>query len=186
MSDKIARIGKKKRLKLERAKQREEEKKNQISVPGWAGAGVTLFGILLILSSLIHIQKLIHEIPLYVHYYSDLPPEWIVARYAFSWFQRLVGILAAVGILARREIARRLGIALGCFTVLTVYWKHPYAAVLLHTQHLDKTLGFLLSWTGTGVTFSSVTPFAVAEEIRVCRKFGYDRTVYRPGRTDVA
>ena len=154
-------MGKKKRLKLERAKQLAEEKKSHVPVPFWAGFGVTVFGALLILSSFVHIQKMIVEGPVYVHYYSYLSPEWIVARYAFSWFQRLVGILAGVGILARKEIGRKLALLIGIFTVLTVYWKHPYEAVKLHTEHLDQKYGYLLAWTRTGVTFSSVTSASV-------------------------
>jgi hypothetical protein len=118
--------------------------------------------VLLLLSSFSHIIKLIGDEALYVRIYSYLSPEWLVTRYAFSWFQRLVGILAGVGILARRELARKIGFVLGGFTILTVYWKHPYAAVLLHNQDLDRRLGHLLSWTGTGVTFAWVTPFSVA------------------------
>jgi hypothetical protein len=155
-------MGKKKRLKLERAKQSANEKKSPIVVPVWASAGVILFGVLLILSSLSHINKLVTEKDLYERYYSYLPAGLLAARYSFSWFQRIIGILAGVGILARKEMARKLAFFIGGFTILTIYWKHPYEAVQFHTQHLDQSLGHLLSWTGTGVTFSGLTPFVVA------------------------
>ncbi|MEI7751265.1 MAG: hypothetical protein WCJ71_04145 [Candidatus Omnitrophota bacterium] len=155
-------MGKKKRLKLERAKQLADEKKTHIPVPFWAVAGVVIFGTLLILSSLVHMHKLAMEKELYEHYYSYLPVGLIGVRYAFSWFQRILGILAGVGLLVRKEIARKLAFFIGGFTILTVYWKHPYEAVRFHTQYLDQQMGHLLSWTGTGVTFSSLTPFAVA------------------------
>lgn len=155
-------MGKKKRLKLEREKQLVDEKKTHIPVPFWAGAGVILFGALLILSSLTHIHKLLAEKGLYEHYYSYLPTRLVAIRYAFSWFQRILGILAGVGILARKEIARKLAFFIGGFTILTVYWKHPYEAVKFHTQYLDQQLGHLLSWTGTGVTFTALTPLVVA------------------------
>jgi hypothetical protein len=155
-------MGRKKRLKLERARQLAEEKKVYIPVPFWAGAWVILFGALLILSSLVHMHKLLVEKGLYERYYSYLPAGLVAVRYSFSWVQRVLGILAGVGLLARKEIARKLAFFIGGFTILTVYWKHPYEAVRLHTQYLDQQLGHLLSWTGTGVTFSGLTPLVVA------------------------
>jgi len=123
--------------------------------------GVTIFGILLILSSIVHMHKLATEEPQYANYYSYLPAWLMVARYYFSWLQRIIGFLVGIGLLAQKEIARKIGIAVGCFTILTIYWKHPYPAVKLHTQYLDKQFGYILAQTGTGVTFSSVTLLAV-------------------------
>lgn len=123
--------------------------------------GVTIFGILLILSSLIHMHKLVVDAHWYVDAYSYLPPWLITARYSFSWLQRIIGILVGVGLLARKEIARKIGVALGCFTILTLYWKHPYPAFKLHSQYLDKNFGYILAQSGTGVTFSSVTLLAI-------------------------
>jgi hypothetical protein len=82
-------------------------------------------------------------------------------RYYFSWLQRIVGFLVGIGLLAQKEAARKVGIAIGCFTILTIYWKHPYPAFKLHTQYLDKHFGYILAPFGAGVTFSSVTLPAV-------------------------
>lgn len=117
--------------------------------------GVTIFAILILVSSCIHIQKLIDDVPIYVKYYSYLPPWLMLLRYSFSWFQRMVGILIGVGLLGQKDIARKAGIALGIFTSVTVPWKHPYEAFKLHTQFLDQHYGFMLS--GTSITFSSLT-----------------------------
>lgn len=120
--------------------------------------GVTIFGILLILSSLIHVQKLIDDVSIYVHYYSYLPPWMIVLRYSFSWIQRLIGILVGVGLLSRKDIARKVGMLLGLFTILTIYWKHPYDAFKIHTALLDQRLGNIFILLGVdNISFSSLT-----------------------------
>ena len=151
-------MGKKKRLKLERAEQAQLAEKTE-RLP--LSKGVVIFGVLLILSSLSHVSKLVAEKQVYYHYYSYLPPWLTTLRYSFSWFQRIAGILAGAGILARKEIARKLAFAIGWFTVLTVYWKHPYAAVKLHTQYLDQQMGYLLAMPGTHITFTSMTWLSV-------------------------
>jgi hypothetical protein len=106
-------------------------------------------------------HKLATEESLYAHYYSYLPAWLMVARYYFSWLQRIIGFLVGIGLLAQKEIARKIGIAIGCFTILTVYWKHPYPAFKLHTQYLDQQFGYIPARFGTGLTFSSVTLPAV-------------------------
>ena len=123
--------------------------------------GVTIFGILLILSSIMHMHKLVVDVKWYAEVYSYLSPHMLAARYYFSWLQRIIGILVGIGLLAQKEIARKIAIAIGCFTILTLYWKHPYPAFKLHTQYLDEHYGNFLSQFGTGVTFSSATLLAV-------------------------
>lgn len=157
-------MGKKKRLKQEKALQAAEqtkpkEKKERRPL----SAGVVIFGVLLILSTLSHMHKLVTEKQWYLDTYSYLPGGLTIVRYSFSWLQRVLGLIAGVGILARKEFARKLAFLIGAFTVLTVYWKHPYEAVARHTHYLDTTqAGQILSATGTGITFSSITPYAVA------------------------
>ncbi|HOW88299.1 MAG TPA: hypothetical protein PKV84_06565 [Candidatus Omnitrophota bacterium] len=150
-------MGKKKRLKLERAQQAALAQKAE-KLP--LSKGVIVFGILLIFTSLEHMLKLSAQKPLYFDAYKYMPEWFVEVRYAFSWFLRFAGLTAGIGLLARQEFARKLAFAIGAFTVLTVYWKHPVHAVQLHTQYLDKQIGYLLSMTGTGVTFTSVAPIA--------------------------
>jgi len=108
-----------------------------------------------------HMHKLLTEGAQYANIYSYLPAWLITVRYSFSWLQRIIGIFTGFGILAKKEIARKIAIAIGCFTILTVYWKHPYPAVKLHTQYLEEQFGYILAQTGTGVTFPSMALFAV-------------------------
>lgn len=119
--------------------------------------GVTIFGLLLIISSLVHIHKLIVDIDWYTSTYNYWPADLIVLRYAFSWFQRLLGILAGVGILMQKNPARLLAMGIAWFTMLTLYWKHPYPAFLLNAQNLDKQYGHIIAAAGVpGVSFASL------------------------------
>jgi hypothetical protein len=125
--------------------------------------GVKVFGMLLILSSLLHIHKLVVDLDWYVDSYSYMPPWLIVLRYGFSWFQRMIGILVGIGLLAQKEIARKLGILIGMFTILSVYWKHPYPAFKLHAQYLDDRFGYIFSRLGfSQISFSSSSVMILA------------------------
>ena len=119
--------------------------------------GVIIFGILIITSSLIHMHKLVLDYDWNRENMLTCMPEWlVVVRYCFSWFQRILGLTIAIGILRLKNIFRKLGIALGVFTICTLYWKHPYSAFLRHTNYLDQQFGHLLT-AAPGITFSSLT-----------------------------
>jgi len=118
--------------------------------------GVIIFGVLIIVSSLIHIHLLVSQYDWYRENMLTCMPEWlVVVRHCFSLFQRILGLTIAVGILRSKNIFRKLGIALGVFTICTLYWKHPYSAFLRHTNYLDQQFGHLLT-AAPGITFSSL------------------------------
>jgi hypothetical protein len=125
--------------------------------------GVTVFSFLLIASSIMHVHKLIVDVAWYADTYSYMPAWMILLRYSFSWLQRVLGILAAVGLLALNDAARKLAIAIGIFTILTVYWKHPYIAYKAHAEFLDDRFGLLFHQLGApaGFKISSYTMAAV-------------------------
>lgn len=102
--------------------------------------GVTIFGSLIIFSSLLHMSKLVEDKVQYFEYYSYLPAWLAKSRYAFSWFQRIYGLTCGIGILFYKDIFRKGLIILGVFVISTVYWKHPYAAFLKHTQYLSHKI----------------------------------------------
>lgn len=99
-------------------------------------AGVTLFCALVLLSSLMHMEKLVEDRAWYFETYSYMPLWLATARYSFSWFQRVAGITAALLTLNYREWGRRLLLVIAVFTISTVYWKHPYVAVERHGAEL--------------------------------------------------
>jgi hypothetical protein len=120
--------------------------------------GVQFFGWGLIITTLFHVHKMIFDYNFYMYYYSDLG-RIAYLRYAFSAFQRIVGLSIGIGLLKEKEWARITGIVLGIFASLTVYWKHSYPAFLKHTRYLDQQFGYLLhQWAiPPGLTFESLT-----------------------------
>lgn len=124
--------------------------------------GVIIFAFLLIASSIVHINTLIFARDWYWHNYSYLSSTLILTRYLFSWSLRILGLVAAIGILRLRNSCRWLAIAIGCFTVLTLYWKHPYQAFLIHARYLDQNLGFIFKQAGhPEISFAALTVLAI-------------------------
>ena len=118
---------------------------------------IIIFGILIIVSSLLQMHKLVFEYERCREVILACLPEWLVAvRYCFSWFQRILGLTIAIGILRLNNTLRKLGIVFGIFVICTVYWKHPYPAFLSHANYLDQQVGQLLA-AAPGITFSSLT-----------------------------
>lgn len=124
--------------------------------------GIIIFGILLIVSSLIHIRTLIVARNWYWNNFSYMPPIWILTRFLFSWLQRFLGLTAGIGILYQKNWCRRLAIAISWFTIFVLYWKHPYQAFLNHTRYLDQHLDYLLKIIGCPeISFSALTVSAI-------------------------
>jgi len=119
--------------------------------------GVQIFAVGIIITSLFHIGKLICDHDIYFYYYADWGI-WAHIRYAFSWFQRILGISIAIGLLLQLNWARIAGMVLGWFTIVTIYWKHPYEAFHQHTKFLDTRFGNLFEAFGfQNITFESLT-----------------------------
>ena len=121
--------------------------------------GVMVFGFLLILSSLVHMHTLIVARGEYYSAVFGYWPHWLMTlRYFFSWAQRIAGLMAGVGILYLKDIFRKLAILIGCFSVVTIYWKHPYQAFKNHAVYLDQHLGvYLRNFGYPNVTFAQYT-----------------------------
>ncbi|MCA9403003.1 MAG: hypothetical protein KC897_04420 [Candidatus Omnitrophica bacterium] len=102
-------------------------------------AGVKILCILVLLSSFLHIHSLLEDTPWYFENYAYLPAWLAVIRYSFSWFQRILGVTAAVLTLMYRELGRKLLLIIGIFTITTVYWKHPFEAVKIHAEGLQAS-----------------------------------------------
>jgi hypothetical protein len=116
--------------------------------------GVTIWGYLLILSSLFQMIVLISGG--YTHYaylHQEYSPNTILIRYWVSWIIKFAGLIAGIGILNLNEWCRKFAILSSLFTVLTVHLKHTYAAYSLHAKYLDQTMGGQFP----GVSFSSLT-----------------------------
>lgn len=101
--------------------------------------GVKIFCILVLLSSFIQLTRVVDDTAWYFETYAYMPAWLAVVRYCFSWFQRIVGITAAILTLMYRNLGRQLLLIIGIFTITTVYWKHPYVAVRRHVEGLQAS-----------------------------------------------
>ena len=74
----------------------------------------------------------------YIYLFQDLPAQVVLLRYAGSWFWRILGLVVGVGLLFRKDICRKIGIGLCWYTIVTIYLKHPYAALDHAIQELVR------------------------------------------------
>jgi hypothetical protein len=117
---------------------------------------VTVFAWLLIISSIIHTYTLLFGLDWYRSNYNYWPDWLFYTRYCFSWLQRIVGICVGIGLLNGRELARRVAIWLGVFTIATLYWKHHYPAFVRHCQYLDSQFGDVFKNYEFDISFTSM------------------------------
>jgi len=127
--------------------------------------GVVIFGVLFILTSVWQAQKFI-SFDYYSRVFQQLPPFFIVGRYIISIMLRVLGFSAGIGLLLRKDIARKLALGLAIFTILSLYWKHPYSVVYNYykisfyfTQNPDGVVQFVLPETIKQYTLVTLAVF---------------------------
>ena len=103
--------------------------------------GIVILGPGFILTSLWNIIALM-DIKNYYYLFQSWPGEFVAARFVILWATRLLGIASGVGLLYRKEWARKAVCGLSCFAILFVYWKYPYDEFLRHAEKLDELLNF--------------------------------------------
>jgi len=105
--------------------------------------GIMLFGLYFIADSLIQFYVKMFK-PGYYSWYSSifwpLPEHIIFIRYLLSIIFRIFKLISGIGILLRKEIFRKLTLLMSWFTIIIVYWKHPFNAVLRHADTVTKTI----------------------------------------------
>ena len=120
--------------------------------------GVTVFGYILVLESTYHIIVLASAG--YAHYaftFHQYSPGLILIRYIFSWFIKLAGLAAGIGVLKQIDFFRKFAILNSLMIVCLVNLKHPYEAYSVYTKELDQSLQPFLTNQLHGLTFSSIT-----------------------------
>jgi SAM-dependent methyltransferase len=113
--------------------------------------GVTIFGVIFIVSSLWAMVTLL-DFNHYAYFFKYLPEKIIWLRYFGSWVLRILILISGIGILCLSDNFRKLAICLFIFTIVTVYWKHPLAGFQNHTAYLDN----LFKSHGLYSSFSSI------------------------------
>jgi hypothetical protein len=91
--------------------------------------GIVILSILWTTSSVYQILILINW-PGYQHTFGFqyLPASWVLIRYIGSLVQRILGLMAGLGLAGYRRWAAQTIIILSIFNIVTVFWKHPYEA----------------------------------------------------------
>lgn len=77
--------------------------------------------------------------------FNQLPDRLFYLRYGFSFFLRLYLLITAFGLMSLKEIARKAIIALAIFTILTIYWKHPFyvfenIAIMVEQNYFEEAI----------------------------------------------
>jgi len=98
---------------------------------------IQALGMLYIFTSLSQMYTLTMRKEWYLEVYAYMPIWLAYTRYAFSWAQRIIGITGGIGLILRRSFGHWIILGINVFTILTVYWKHPYTGFLRHAQALD-------------------------------------------------
>lgn len=95
--------------------------------------GIILFGTLLIITSFLQLVTL-SDLEHYKWLFQQLPQRSIMLRYFFSMLARILGLIAGLGIIYRKDFSRKIALFLSIAVICTVYWKHPLVAVERHSQ----------------------------------------------------
>ena len=95
-----------------------------VNVQGKGPLGITIFGSILIITSLLQLSTLSH-LEYYQWLFSVLPEGTLRLRYFISVALRVLGFASGIGILLRKDLFRKIAIGLSVFTTATIYWKHP-------------------------------------------------------------
>ena len=115
-----------------------------------------MLGFLWVVSSLIQMTSLVDYARYQYIFHDNLSYSLIFWRYIGSWAQRFLGLAAGFGLMYHRRWAAVVVNILSVYSILIVFWKHPYEAVKNHCVLLDKQLGWIFTSHGyTGIHFIS-------------------------------
>lgn len=103
-------------------------KKNFMARNCWRGWSLTL-NVMMIFLFVMALGFLWREtnFEYYSRLFSSMPVWLIRIRFIFSISLRLLMLLGAIGVVLRQNMARNMVQLYSVFTILTIYWKHPYS-----------------------------------------------------------
>ena len=100
--------------------------------------GVLLFGIGLLLSTLYKIYLLMFHYEHFVYLFGHMPKEQFQIRFFLSWADKIVELVAAIGILCLNDFCRKMAIIIWFLIICTVPIKHPFDGFQKHIRFLDQ------------------------------------------------
>ena len=105
--------------------------------------GITLFGLYFFVDSFFQLYAKLLT-PNYYSWYSTIfqpaPEKTIFLRYLFSILYRIFELALGIGIFRRQEIFRKFALFFSWFTISIIYWKHPFDALINHSQIIGKNI----------------------------------------------
>ncbi|MCD4779271.1 MAG: hypothetical protein K8S27_01805 [Candidatus Omnitrophica bacterium] len=87
--------------------------------------GILVLAYLMLLGATYRLMG-IHDYEFYQFMFQPLSGASLFFRYLGSIVLRLMVIATAFGLIVKKEFFRKVAIVICCFTVLTIYYKHPY------------------------------------------------------------
>jgi hypothetical protein len=110
--------------------------------------GIKIFGILLIAASVWQLRSAVicGKTGAYEQMFWYMSFPLLKLRFFVTIALRGMGLVCAVGILERREFSRKLLIALACFSLATLFWKHPFSAIEQYVWFLADILPRHMGW----------------------------------------
>jgi hypothetical protein len=105
--------------------------------------GLAVIGSIFIITSLTQMLTLCHY-SWYFHVFGGqyLPKTLVLIRYAGSWLQRILGLVGGLGLLFRYRWAAGIISAISAWSMITAYWKNPYAALKNMFVVADQAHGY--------------------------------------------
>jgi len=91
---------------------------------------IYLVGLSLIIDTAIELKCDILDYKQYQFIFQWMPPQTIFLRYCYSIILRCVIIAIVAGVCLRKEIFRKALIVIVWWGVITLFWKHPYQAIV--------------------------------------------------------
>lgn len=116
----------------------DKEKFTQALIPFAAGA--------LAYGALQELNTDVLDYGMYRHMFRWLPSWAVFARYCLSIFDRELLLLGVVLVLLHQELGRKIVVFLSYVMIVTVYWKHPYEAIVSINQYYRTNMDEFL-WT---------------------------------------
>lgn len=107
---------------------------------------ITILGLMIFAGSALKLMT-VGNLPYYRSVHAPLTEGALLLRYAGSVGLRILGIVAGIGIVLRKEACRRLLVGLCSFTIVAIHWKHPlhsFRATLAATHGRLETVAALL------------------------------------------
>ncbi|TRZ95582.1 hypothetical protein D4R78_02865 [bacterium] len=123
--------------------------------------GITLFGLWVILTSLLWIIVWSFNFNYYRYLFSPIPAWMIGIRYACAMSLRVLGFFTGLGVLRLSNNFRKVAIGILIFNASAIYWRHPYYAFRNHSAYLDRLFQNSHIAIPFSPSFSSLTGISV-------------------------